>query len=353
MVYKDYAARILPRAVGYSAELLEYFFRGRMGVALTLAQDGSLLKGDVRITNQLQDEDMQGTFALYYDAKAGDRRMMASWNLTLAPGQQSGTLPVAVPSDAVPGSLMLVFTGRLGLEQGAVATAPASITLVRLLQRVGLEATTTADGIVDQQDAVGATDVTPYWLASGYVNTRDEIQRVRWDSAPPAGDPIETMLRVDWDKTFPLLYRSSPAGGTETLVATPNMVMCDGFDELRYFVSAYWQYYSYTNFPMTPATVELVAFRPPADVSTLLGYTYLNRPVEERVLATFTGIEPGPPVEFPVGDMQLFGLRLRTAPTDPGPLPLSPMPMGYPARTYMHACGAAVKLEFRPATASE
>jgi hypothetical protein len=161
------------------------------------------------------------------------------------------------------------------------------------------------------------------------------------------------MLRVDWDKAFPLLYRSSPMGGAETLLATPNMVMCDGYDELQYFHSEFWQYYSYTSFPMTPATVELVAFRPPEDVATLLSYTYVNRPVEERVLATFTGVEPGEPVELPAGDSVLLGLRLRTLPTDPGPLPLLPMPMGYPARTYMHGCGAAVKLEFRPATAPE
>jgi hypothetical protein len=352
-VYRDIAPRLLPRAVGYSAELLEYFFRGRMGVALTLAPDGSLLKGNVRITNELMDEDMQGTFALYYDAKAGDRRVMANWTLTLAPGQQSVALPVAVPSDAVPGSLRLVFTGRLGLEPGAVATAPASVTLVRSLQRVGMEATTPEDGVIDRMDVMATSDLTPSWVASGYVNAWDDIKRTRWDSAPPSGDPIDTMLRVDWDKAFPLLYRSSPMGGAETLLATPNMVMCDGYDELQYFHSEFWQYYSYTSFPMTPATVELVAFRPPEDVATLLSYTYVNRPVEERVLATFTGVEPGEPVELPAGDSVLLGLRLRTLPTDPGPLPLLPMPMGYPARTYMHGCGAAVKLEFRPATAPE
>jgi hypothetical protein len=352
-VYRDIAPRVLPRAVGYSAELLEYFFRGRMGVVLTLAPDGSLLKGNVRITNELVDEDMQGTFALYYDAKAGDRRVMATWTLILAPGQQSAALPVALPSDAALKGLTLVFTGRLGLEQGAVATTPVPLVGLRSLNRDGLEATTSADGIVDQADVVSAADLTPYWLASGYVNTWDHLQRSRWDGAPPAGDPIDTILRIDWDKSFPLLYRGSLAGETERLIATPNMVMCDGYDELQYLHSAYWQYYSYTNFPMTPATVELVAFRPPEDVATLLGYTYVNRPVEERVLATFTGLEPGEPVELPAGETVLLGLRMRTLPTDPGPLPLLPMPMGYPTRTYMHGCGAAVKLEFRPATAPE
>jgi hypothetical protein len=210
MVYRDLAPRLLPRAVGYSAELLEYFFRGRMGVALTLAPDGSLLKGNVRITNELVDEDMQGTFALYYDAKAGDRRVMANWTLTLAPGQESAALPVAVPSDAVPGSLRLVFTGRLGLEPGAVATAPASVTLVRSLQRVGMEATTPEDGVIDRMDVMATSDLTPSWVASGYVNAWDDIKRTRWDSAPPSGDPIDTMLRVDWDKAFPSCIGARP-----------------------------------------------------------------------------------------------------------------------------------------------
>ena len=33
-VFQDYAARLLPRAVGYSAGLLEYFFRGRIEIAV-------------------------------------------------------------------------------------------------------------------------------------------------------------------------------------------------------------------------------------------------------------------------------------------------------------------------------
>ena len=129
-----------------------------------------------------------------------------------------------------------------------------------------------------------------------------------------------------------------------------NAAVGEGRDDLAYGMPGYAGYDSYTTLPTTPATVELVAFRPPEDVGTLLSYTYLNRPPEEQVLAACAGLEPGQPVEFAVSDTVLIGLRMRTTPTDPGPLPPLPMPAGRPGRGYWHNCGANLHLEFQPAT---
>lgn len=119
-VYEDQAARLVPRAVGYSAKLLDYFFRGR----LDAESDG---KDGIKITNA-SSEGMSGTFELYYDAidpvTQEETRNLAGgpWTLTLASGAQSSTQTFEVPSDAkAPGEYWLVFIGKMGAESDAVA----------------------------------------------------------------------------------------------------------------------------------------------------------------------------------------------------------------------------------------
>lgn len=112
--FKDYAAILVPKAVGYSAALLDYFFRGD----IEMVQDGS----DYTIKNN-SDETMNGTFTLYYDADDGQRKKVpnAQWTRTLAAGVTSSPLTVEVPEDADPdGQFVLVFQGALGNETGAV-----------------------------------------------------------------------------------------------------------------------------------------------------------------------------------------------------------------------------------------
>ncbi|MGH7384009.1 MAG: hypothetical protein ACREKG_02435, partial [Candidatus Rokuibacteriota bacterium] len=115
-VYRDYAGRLIPRAVTYSTALLDYFFRGRM-IAF-----GNDLSFDLE---NLGDEAMEGTFTLYYDDSSGVRRPVpgATWTRTLAPSEFVGGLSVAAPSSPLPkepGQYMLVFRGGLGSEEDAV-----------------------------------------------------------------------------------------------------------------------------------------------------------------------------------------------------------------------------------------
>ena len=113
-VLEDYATRLLPRAVGYSAGLLEYFFRGKLEVHL--AANGLWIEN-------LSSEGMDGKFTLFYDSSDGTRKAVpgASWSLTIASGDGSDDLGWEVPTDlAEKGQYAMVFQGKLGEEREAV-----------------------------------------------------------------------------------------------------------------------------------------------------------------------------------------------------------------------------------------
>jgi hypothetical protein len=110
-VAKENAAILIPRAVGYSAGLLDYFFRGE----LDAEADGS---DGIKIMNKYS-EDMNGTFALYYDDENGERKQAdgGSWAFSLAAGETSSALTFSAPDDAKdPGTYVLVFKGQMGQE---------------------------------------------------------------------------------------------------------------------------------------------------------------------------------------------------------------------------------------------
>ena len=118
LVLQDYASLLIPRAVGYSAALLDYFFRGE--VEIVPNQGGGYF-----ITNK-GEEYLTGTFALYYDDINGVRNPVegAEWaNVTLAGGGSSALVdfdPPTEPEPAAPGAYILVFRGAFGNEDDAV-----------------------------------------------------------------------------------------------------------------------------------------------------------------------------------------------------------------------------------------
>jgi hypothetical protein len=120
--YDQQATLLLPRAVGYSAGLLNYFFRGSM-----TAQGGpSGFTISNNTMNGTTPESMNGSFALYYDDQNGNRNPVqgASWSLSIASGATSSQLTFTAPTNLAPaksGQYILVFQGTLGAETGAVA----------------------------------------------------------------------------------------------------------------------------------------------------------------------------------------------------------------------------------------
>ena len=198
-VYRDYAERLVPRAVAYSTALLDYFFRGRLFVS---GDDRSML-----IRNS-SDEPMNGTFTLYYDDAADVRRPVpgASWTGALAPGARLTDLQVVAPTSPAPkepGKYMLVFRGALGAEPDAVAGTQVSIEsalFARLLRR--------KDGMPIRSATVHTID-----RATGEpvtIGTTDQDGRVKliWR-------PGRTILFIPAVNVFPMYW----AGGASFVSA--------------------------------------------------------------------------------------------------------------------------------------
>lgn len=117
--HEDYAKKLIPKAVGYSAGLLNYFFRGE----IDMVPDYEAGYG-YRIVNKT-DEEMNGRFELYYDNDKGERKMIQSWTFAIgrkgSGNNKSQTITFSSPTDARElGKYMLVFRGRLGNEEDAV-----------------------------------------------------------------------------------------------------------------------------------------------------------------------------------------------------------------------------------------
>lgn len=117
-VYSDYAQKLIPRAVGYSAGLLNYFFRGDM----FMMSDFDLGYGYVIVNNT--DEDVSGTFELWYDNINDGRVKITSWNFSLgnksSGNNKSPNISFLKPTGAKEEcKYIFVFRGQMGLEQDA------------------------------------------------------------------------------------------------------------------------------------------------------------------------------------------------------------------------------------------
>lgn len=71
-IHRTYADFLIPRAVGYSASLLNYFFRGD----ITIERDSN--DSCKYVVKNLSNENMSGSFGLYYDDASNNRYNIAS-----------------------------------------------------------------------------------------------------------------------------------------------------------------------------------------------------------------------------------------------------------------------------------
>jgi len=151
-VYNDYAEKLLPRAVGYSAGLLEYFFRGKLYVALLapsvdqaiynfgnendMGRDigtvAMFIQNSSKLNNAIEPIG-QGTISLtvsYIDSRTGETvyQPAGTGSVTDIPDTGSQNFLVALFTLAQPIptqfakelTYYLVFRGRLGKEEDAV-----------------------------------------------------------------------------------------------------------------------------------------------------------------------------------------------------------------------------------------
>lgn len=115
-VFKDYAKQLLPRAVGYSAGLINYFFRGGI----------DMVKDDANprkyIIENHSSEAMDGICTLYYDDENDNRIEVtdARWTCNIAANSQIEVESFTALTDPKPkkkGEYMLVYEGKLGNEE--------------------------------------------------------------------------------------------------------------------------------------------------------------------------------------------------------------------------------------------
>jgi hypothetical protein len=108
---------LLPRAVGYSAALLDYFFRGKLEAAIE-ADPTDSEKLQVTAKNASSEPLGRGTLAVYGDYADAERRPLGSWPIpgAVAPG---GELPSQSfsPAKPIPARYMVVYQGDLGEEK--------------------------------------------------------------------------------------------------------------------------------------------------------------------------------------------------------------------------------------------
>lgn len=124
-VWEETAAHMLPRAVGYARAVLDYFFRPLLEVGRVYEHQGGTF---IEIVNE-GDETVEGVFEIFARPGVGtsheqrDKRAVVNHGApaTIAPGA-TVSLPIALmPTDQPTAAQLLVFRGRLGPEEDAVA----------------------------------------------------------------------------------------------------------------------------------------------------------------------------------------------------------------------------------------
>ena len=113
---------LLNRAVAYSAGMINYFFRGEMDLKRSATSSTQFT-----IKNKGPD-DMTGVFYLMYDTADGTRHQVPSgvWALSINAGLDSSTFDIDLnvsPAPAKNNTFILVFQGKMGTEDGAVAVS--------------------------------------------------------------------------------------------------------------------------------------------------------------------------------------------------------------------------------------
>jgi len=128
---------LIPRAVSYSAGLINYFFRGKIDFVVDPTNASQLL------VMNLGTEPMKGKFRLFYDDQSGSRREVPDaggtpilWDteVILASARSAGVLSAGgqmtvpafpapqAPAPKKPGEYMLVFAGEMGEEKPSGVT---------------------------------------------------------------------------------------------------------------------------------------------------------------------------------------------------------------------------------------
>jgi hypothetical protein len=194
VVWNQVAAHMLPRAVGYARGVLDYFFRGSMRVDTLYTQAGNTF---MRFQN-LADEEMEGVFEVHARPMANtsdeSREHVGLVNggaVTTVSPHATVTLPVTLLSAKNPtASQLLVFRGRLGLEQDAVAAQVFEVRHLLITQTAHTAVMSESCGTLFQFSEMGS-----------YCDWRAISHDVQGDLLADATVPVIARVSAAWELT--------------------------------------------------------------------------------------------------------------------------------------------------------
>lgn len=210
-VYSDYASRLLPRAVGYSAGLLQYFFRGNIEITLpdsgvyaqtdNVNQKFTQVKLKARNTTPNGEEMTGGTielvvkykFAMENPFQSGPVATSPEFSYIIVPGSSVQPIPkdepiiprnqprefvfdlteTPIPLYATDLYLQVVYKGKLGLEDMAVAVGfkdisePTPIDIFNDMDRICINGGWCVAG--DAASQTYGIDAYPHNLIDSYI----------------------------------------------------------------------------------------------------------------------------------------------------------------------------------------
>ncbi len=130
--YDSYLKVLLPRAVAFSAGMMDFFFRGK----ITLEKDTD----SVWKINNRSTERMQGIWAVYYDESNGSRKLWDKvQSLDLTSNAKLVPPKLKFPHSYLGKKATLVFLGTLGEETGSVASYSFTISKDMLEESLKIE----------------------------------------------------------------------------------------------------------------------------------------------------------------------------------------------------------------------
>lgn len=140
-VVRNNANILIPKAISYSAGLLNFFFRGQLEI--TSDSNGLKVKNlSSEAMDSYIDPTIGGTIGdlrVYYDDVSGTRQFLTDYFLTtpINPGDEI-SISFPRPTNNLKGRYIVVFQGKLGQEEGAVIGAMTPAPLYYVSKRSGV-----------------------------------------------------------------------------------------------------------------------------------------------------------------------------------------------------------------------
>lgn len=300
--HNDYVQNLIPRAVGYSAALLDYFFRGTLNVNVTTAEDITFSSIKLTVSNNTPNEAMgTGDVSLVIRYKALTETGSESVKILNLPSTDYSYKVVKLQNVDMSGSreltfdfstnplpmnysdmtMQLVYKGKLGNEDGAVAVSqPKPIDGIYSdfevsLPPSGVYAKTSDDSTEATFDELRVTALTdiPGGLSGGTITLVLEYRTAIGDQFQSM--PVDTLP----DNAAGYIFRTSEKNGVNALPQGVPVELVFDLTLLQLPVQATDVEINiiYTKADGTPAIgVNNISEPTPVDVYNNTDYTCLN-----------------------------------------------------------------------------